>query len=534
MVEMEFDYVIVGAGSAGCALAARLSEDPAASVCLLEAGPRDSHPLIHVPFGILWMMHSRTLNWRYYTAPQENLCGRKLFWPRGKTLGGSSSSNAMCYTRGHPADYDAWRDLGNPGWGYADLLPYFRRSENWERGASEFHGAGGPLNVAPLRSPNPLSLAFVEAAATAGYRRNEDFSGAEQEGVGLYEVTQINGERCSAARAYLRPVAARPNLAVLTGAHTTRVLFQGRRATGIAFLQGSAERSVAARREVVLCGGAINSLQLLLLSGVGPGAALQALGLPVVQDLPGVGRNLQDHLDVTVVQACTRPVSYGLTPGTALRGLADIVRYLVSRRGMYTTNAAEAGGFVKSAPREELPDLQFHFTTAPLSNHGLDLKFLLQQGYSLHVCDLRPLSRGEIRLESPDPLAHPVIEPNYLSDPRDLEKLVMGLKAARRILTARAFDPYRGAEIRPGPGVRDDDAIRGFIRERAETIYHPAGTCRMGADPLAVVDPELRVRGMEGLRVADASVMPLLVGGNTNAPAIMIGEKAADLIRSAR
>lgn len=531
---MEFDYVIVGAGSAGCALAARLSEDPGASVCLLEAGPRDTHPLIRVPFGILWLMHSRTLNWRYYTAPQERLNGRRLFWPRGRTLGGSSSSNAMCYTRGHPADYDAWRDMGNPGWGYADALPHFKRAENRERGATEFHGSGGPLNVAPLRSPNPLSLAFVEAAAAAGYRRNDDFSGAEQEGVGLYEVTQVNGERCSSARAYLRPAEGRPNIAVLTRAQATRVLFEGRRAAGVAFMQEGNERQVSARREMILCGGAINSPQLLLLSGVGPGAELQALGIPVIQDLPGVGKNLQDHLDVTVVQACVKPVSYGLTPRTALRGLADMVHYLAFRRGMYTTNAAEAGGFVKSAPGEALPDLQFHFTTAPLSNHGLDVKFLLQQGYSLHVCDLRPLSRGEIRLTGTNPLAHPAIEPNYLADPRDLEKLVLGVKAARRILAAPAFDPYRGEEIRPGPGVQSDEEIREFVRERAETIYHPAGTCRMGNDPLAVVDPELRVRGLEGLRVADASIMPLLVGGNTNAPAIMIGEKAADLIRSAR
>jgi choline dehydrogenase-like flavoprotein len=349
----------------------------------------------------------------------------------------------------------------------------------------------------------------------------------------LYEVTQVNGQRCSSARAYLRPARSRPNLTVLTGAHATRVLFEGRRAKGVAYRRDGAHRSVAARREVILSGGAINSPQLLLLSGVGPSAELQALGIPVVHDLPGVGKNLQDHLDVTAVQACTRAVSYGLTPATALRGLADVVRYVVAKRGMYTTNAAEAGGFVKSTPQEELPDLQFHFTTAPLSNHGLDVKFLLQQGYSLHVCDLRPLSRGEIRLAGRDPFAHPLIEPNYLADPRDLEKLVLGVKAARRILAAPAFDPYRGEEIRPGPAVRDDEEIREFIRRRAETIYHPVGTCKMGNDPLAVVDPQLRVRGVQGLRVADASIMPLLVGGNTNAPAIMIGEKSADLVRSA-
>jgi len=531
---MEFDYVIVGAGSAGCVLAARLSEDASVSVCLLEAGPPDTHPLIHVPFGILWMMHSRRLNWRYYTAPQTHLHGRRLFWPRGKTLGGSSSSNAMCYTRGHPADYDAWRDLGNPGWGYADVLPYFKRAENRERGGDAYHGAGGPLNVASLRSANPLALAFVEAAASAGYRRNDDFSGAEQEGVGLYEVTQIQGQRCSAARAYLRPAAGRPNLWIITRAQATGVLFAGRRASGVAFLEGRTSRKVRARREVILCGGAINSPQLLLLSGVGPGVELQALGIPVLRDLPGVGRNLQDHLDIILVQECKKPVSYGLTPVTAVRGLAEIVRYVVAKRGMYTTNAAEAGGFVKSGAREPWPDLQLHFTTAPLSNHGLDVKFLLQQGYSLHVCDLRPKSRGEIRLESRDPLAHPAIEPNYLDEPEDLEKLVAGFKAARRVLAAPAFDPYRGREIAPGPAVQSDDEIRDFIRCKAETIYHPVGTCRMGNDPQAVVDAELRVRGVEALRVVDASVMPLLVGGNTNAPTIMIAEKAADLIRSAR
>lgn len=528
-----YDYVIVGAGSAGCVLANRLSADPGVSVCLLEAGPRDTNPLIHVPMGILWMMRSRRLNWHYHTTPQPRLHGRRLYWPRGRTLGGSSASNAMCYTRGHASDYDRWRDLGNPGWGYADVLPYFRHAENRERGADAFHGVGGPLNVAPLRSANPLSRAFVEAGAACGLRRNEDFSGAEQEGVGFYEVTQIGGERCSTARAYLRPAEARPNLTVATGALAARIAFDGRRAAGVEYLQGGERRRVDARREVILSGGAINSPQLLLLSGVGPAEALRALGIPVVHDAREVGRNLQDHLDVIVVHGCRLPVSYGFTARAALELPRQILRYLRERRGLLTTNGAEAGGFARSRPELPAPDLQFHFTPLPLSNHSRDLRFMLRHGYSLHVCDLRPKSRGHVALASADPRAHPVIEPNYLAEPEDLEQLLAGVKLARRILAAPPFDAYRGEELRPGPGVQDDEALREFIRARAETIYHPVGTCRMGSDERAVVDPELRVKGVEALRVVDASVMPTLVGGNTNAPTVMIAEKAADLVRSA-
>jgi choline dehydrogenase len=532
---MEFDYVIVGGGSAGCVLANRLSEDQDVSVCLIEAGPPDVNPVIHVPLGILWMMRSAVLNWRYETAPEPQLGGRQLFWPRGRTLGGSSSSNAMLYIRGHASDYDKWAALGNRGWSYADVLPYFIKAEHNERGASLYHGASGPLNVADLRSPNELSLAFVEAAQQAGLPLNPDFNGAEQEGTGLYQVTQRNGERWSAARAYLDPVRHRSNLHVLTRTHATRVLTRGRRAIGVEFRIGGRYGQAMARREVLVCGGAINSPQLLMLSGIGPAGPLRDRGLRVVHNLLGVGQNLQDHLDVTLVNASRLPVSWGFTPRMLRGGLfVELWRYLSARRGMLSSTGAEACAFARSSPGEPLPDLQFHFTPARQNDHGRDLRFLMGEGYSLHVCNLRPKSRGEIRLSSIDPAAKPHIHANYLSEAEDMEKMLAGVKWVRRIFESSAFDRYRGKELVPGHEVQTDEDLMSFIRARAETIYHPVGTCRMGTDALAVVDPELRVRGMEALRVVDASVMPTLVGGNTNAPVIMIAEKAADMVKAAR
>jgi choline dehydrogenase len=529
-----YDYIIVGGGSAGCVLANRLSADPAVQVCLLEAGPRDSSPFIRLPIGILYLMMSKTLNWRYHTEAQSGLNGRRLFWPRGKMLGGSSSSNAMIYTRGHRSDYDHWAALGNQGWSYADMLPLFKRAQHHEPGADDYHGVGGPLNVAAQRTPNPLTQVFLEAGQAAGHALNDDFNGASQEGLGRYHLTQKNGERWSVASAYLHPVMARPNLTVITGAHATRLLLDGKRALGVAYLKDGQPQQALARREVLLCGGAINSPQLLMLSGIGPQEELARHGIPVAHHLPGVGQNLQDHLDVLLVHQCTQPVSLGISWHNLLAQGGHLLNYLRHRKGPFTTNSAEGGGFIKSRPELDVPDLQLHFTPARLDGHGRDLRHasstMFGHGYALHVCELRPKSRGRIGLHSADPMAHALIEPAYLSHPDDMETMVRGVKTARRILAQSAFDPYRGAEVHPGAQVQSDDEIRDFVRRKAETIYHPVGTCKMGHDAMAVVDDKLAVHGMLNLRVVDASIMPTLIGGNTNAPTVAIAEKAADMI----
>ena len=529
-----FDYVIVGGGSAGCVLASRLSEDPSIKVCLLEAGPADTNPFIHMPMGILWMMHSKVLNWNFRTASEPQLNNRKLFWPRGRTLGGCSSSNAMLYTRGHASDYDAWANLGNAGWSYKDVLPYFKRAENHEAGPSKYHGVGGPLNVAQQRNPNVLTSTFIQAGIQCGIPHNDDFNGAEQEGVGLYEVTQKNGRRWSTAAGYLRMASGRANLTVITEAHARRVLFEGSAAIGIEYQRKDQIEEVFAAREVILSAGAIQSPQLLMLSGVGNAPELKAKDIALVKHLPGVGKNLQDHLDVLVVNKCTQSVSAGFTLKNFLRGAWEIFRYYTAGKGLLTMVGAEGGGFAKTSPQERVPDVQFHFNPLRLSNHGLDLAFLLGDGYSLHVCDLRPKSRGEITLASNDPMDKAHINANYLSAPQDMERMVKAVKLARKILAAPAFNPYRGEEMRPSLQCQSDEEIRQFIRERAETIYHPVGTCKMGNDFMAVVDDELRVHGLKNLRVVDASIMPLLVAGNTNAPTVMIAEKASEMIKQAR
>ena len=525
-----YDYIIVGAGSAGCVLANRLSADPAARVLLLEAGGRDTSFLIHMPAGIA-RLTTPAVNWLYQTEPQRELAGRRLFWPRGKTLGGSSSINAMVYIRGQRADYDHWCSLGNPGWGFESVLPYFRRAEHNESFEDEWHGRGGPLNVCERRYTNPLSLQFVAAARAAGLAANPDFNGRDPEGAGLYQVTQKAGRRCSAASAYLHPIARRPNLTVLTGALALRVVLAGRRAVGIEFVRGGTRTEIRAQREVLLAGGAINSPQLLLLSGIGPADELRAHDLPVHHDLPGVGRNLQDHLDVHVIHACTRPVTLD-SRARGFGALRTALRYALLRDGPGVSNVAEAGAFLRTSMQTSTPDVQMHFIPAYVVDHGR--RRMPGYGMTLHVCYLRPGSRGAIRLASARPTDPPRIDPGYLTDPSDLAPLIAGIRRARDIYAQAPLRADLGEEVFPGAARRTDADLESFIRAAAETEYHPVGTCKMGTDAAAVVDPQLRVHGLEGLRVVDASIMPTLVSGNTNAPVIMIAEKAADLILGAR
>jgi choline dehydrogenase-like flavoprotein len=527
---VDFDYVIVGGGSAGCVLAGRLSQDPKVSVCLLEAGKADKSLLVHTPVGAAAIIPSKSLNWAYETVPQAGLNGRRGYQPRGKVLGGSSSINAMVYIRGHRWDYDHWRSLGNPGWSYDEVLPYFKKAENNERGADEYHAVGGPLNVAELRSPRGIGKVFLEAAQQMQLPLIDDFNGADQEGVGAYQVTQKNGRRCSAAGAYLAPALARPNLEVLTEAPATGLLLDGRKAVGVAYRRDGAGREVRARREVILSGGAFASPQLLLLSGIGPARELRHLGIDVVHDLPGVGKNLQDHIDFVSAFKTGHEEALGVTWGAAASLPGAIAQYRREGRGWLTSNFAETGGFAKSDASLALPDLQFHFVVAIVDNHARNRHFA--RGYSCHVCLLRPKSVGRMSLVSADPAAAPLIDPNFLAERQDLDAMIKGVRLMQQILEAPAFAPHRGEELYP-VNIADNAALAQAIRERADTVYHPVGTCKMGADHMAVVDAELRLHGVENLRVADASIMPTLIGGNTNAPTIMIGEKAADMIQRA-
>ncbi len=521
-----FDYIIVGAGSAGCVLANRLSADPSVEVLLLEAGPRDWNPFIHMPAGLAKLVNFKSLNWNYSTEPEPGLNNRRLYWPRGRVLGGSSSINAMCYSRGHRTDYDDWAGAGAEGWSWDEVLPYFIRSEDQGRGPSKLHGVGGPLSVQDLSHVNPLSDVFIQAAEQAGFARNRDFNGPAQRGFGLYQVTQRDGRRCSASTAYLRPVRQRDNLTIITGALTLGLEMEsGPKVSGVRFRRRGINRVARARREVLLAAGAINSPQLLMLSGIGPVDALEAADIRVVHELPQVGHNLQDHLDICTLTRSSQPVTYD-----QINELMVGLRYFLHHQGEGTSNIAEAGAFLVSGrSREDRPDIQMHFVPALLDDHGRNR--LPGDGYTLHACPLRPQSRGRIRLHSNDPRQPPAIIANYLSEPEDLEMMLECVKLSRDVLSQPAFRPFRAHEIFPGNDVNDRNGLIEFIRTKAETIYHPVGTCRMGSDPHSVVDPQLRVRGVEGLRVIDASVMPTLVGGNTNAPTIMIAEKAADMIQ---
>lgn len=522
-----FDYIIVGAGSAGCVLANRLSADARCRVLLIEAGPADRNPFIHMPAGIARLVNNRRLNWSYDTAAQEQLDSRRLWWPRGKVLGGSSAINAMCYIRGVAADYDRWASAGATGWDWASVLPYFLRAECNSRGGDALHGDRGPLHVSDLRHVNPLSHAFIAAGQQAGWPHNTDFNGHDQQGVGLYQVTQKDGARCSSAVAYLNPVRQRPNLTVVTGALVERLQIDAGQVTGVHYRQGSRRVLASAGREVLLCAGAINSPQLLMLSGIGPAAQLRRAGIEVVLDQPSVGANLQDHLDICTLYHTVPGVSYDRASEI---GVA-INYFLRGRRGAGTSNVAEAGGFVRSrfAP-DERADIQFHFVPAMLDNHGRNR--LPGDGFTLHACYLHPRSRGHLELASADPTQAPLIHANYLSDADgfDLKMMVEAARLARDILRQSAFDRWRRAPIHPAREDLDDAALAAFVRAKAETIYHPAGTCRMGNDARAVVDPQLRVNGIAGLRVVDASVMPTLVTGNTNAPTMMMADRTADLI----
>ena len=524
----EYDYIIVGAGSAGCVLANRLSADGKHSVLLLEAGPKDSNLWIHVPLGYGKLFKDKTVNWMYQTEPEPGLDGRTVFQPRGKVLGGSSSINGLLYVRGQHQDYDRWRQRGNAGWGFDDVLPYFKKAEDQQRGASEFHGAGGPLPVSDWRHADPLSEAFVVAAAETGIPTNHDFNGATQEGAGFFQTTTHRGRRASTARAYLRPAQGRGNLHVETSAQAQRIMFEGRRACAVEFRQGNTIRTARARKEILVSSGAYNSPQLLQLSGVGPAELLSRHGIKVVLDAPGVGHDLQDHMQVRIVMRCAQKITLNDVVASPLRQIMAGMRYAAFRKGPLTIAAGTSGAFFKTDPRLATPDIQVHFL--PFSTDKMGEALHSFSGFTASVCQLRPESRGSLRIRSADPTAQPEIRINYLATETDRTAVVEGLKILRKILHAPALKPYVVDEYDPGPKVATDADLLSYARQRGSTIYHPTSTCRMGNDALAVVDQSLKVRGIEGLRVVDGSVMPDLVSGNTNAPIIMIAEKASDMI----
>jgi choline dehydrogenase-like flavoprotein len=525
-----FDYVIVGAGTAGCVLASRLSEDPGTRVVVIEAGPLDRHPLIHIPATVAAAIATPKLNWRFATVPQAHLNGRSISIPRGHVVGGSGSINGMVYFRGHPADFDDWAAAGNPGWSYREVMPYFLRSENNDAYRnSPYHGQGGPMNVVFIKRPNPMTPAFLAAMDSLGFKRNEDFNGADPEGYGPRQGTICKGRRVSTATAYLKPASHRANLTVLTNTRVARICIEKRRATGVEVLTTQTSRCLTARREVIVTGGSILSPQLLMLSGIGDQEALRAAGVELKHHLPGVGANYHDHLAVGVLMEMRNSESYGISLRAAPRDLMNIVEYALLRTGPLASNVFEATGFVRSSPQLTRPDVQIVFQAARRNPHPFP--FPLGHGFAINAVGLYPKSRGTVRLTGPDPRAAPLIDPQLFSHPDDVATLLSGLKLGRRISQSPSFARYRAVEVQPGPDVLDDAALVEYIRRAASTVHHPCGSCRMGSDAQAVVDAQLRVHGIEALRVADASVFPRVVGGNTNAAVVMVAEKAADLIR---
>jgi len=526
--QTQFDYVIIGAGSSGCVLADRLSASGRYTVCLLEAGPRGHYPWLHIPIGYAKTMFHPRYNWKFYTEPEPGLHNRQIYWPRGKVLGGSSAINGLIYIRGQHQDYDQWADLGNVGWSWADVRPYFIHSERNQRGASDYHGDSGPMGVCDIKQPNRLAEAFVEACTQAGYPRNPDFNGQTQEGTGFYQLTTWNGLRSSSASAYLKPARHRSGLHIVTDAQVEQIEFQDSQARAVVYRRGHTEYSVLAQREIVLSAGAVQSPQLLQLSGIGEARCLQQFGIPVVQDLPEVGRNLQDHLQVRLIHRTTDPGTTNSQMRNPWSWLCMGMDYVLPRSGPMAVGINQAGAFIRSSAAVNRPDIQFHFAALSADLPGAPLHSF--PGFTSSVCQLRPTSRGSVTLKSRHAQAAPAICPNYLATEHDRLTIVAGLKTARQITAQPALNTHISAEYSPGISVQTDDELLAFARETGVTIFHPVGTCRMGSDDRAVVDVRLKVRGVTGLRVVDCSVMPSLVSGNTHAAAVMIGEKGADMI----